>query len=737
MSALFQTVLSSFQSPWMLWGLLSVAAPIIIHLLQRRRVVQIPFSTLRFLKAISAKTTRRSRIENLLLLLLRCLIFALLILAAARPVISAKASRFLGGNVPRTVVLLVDNSLSMTYRASEQTRLELAKRQAMAILDDLKPDDEVAVIAVSDRADNLIAEPTVKHEMARQAVESIQPNEARTDFSAGFREARRIVLKSEKGIRLVFLITDNQETGWRFEANTVFNADWKSKSPKLVVVRTDELTSVNGSVKNIAFRSQFATGGSLVRGVATVENNSAGPLHDLLEVRLGEERVTQRPVDVDPNSAVDVQFEFTAPAVLSRALQGYGKLQGDNLPGDDRFYFALPVYKPPRVLVVQAQQGGEERLQSAFFLKKALGVGLDPATAASSVNVISAAELDDKPLEPYSAVFLADLPRFSDRAVVRLSRYLDSGRTVALFVGDQSGIDQLKRLDFLPAKPTKRYDLPANRIATRVTDPNHPLFASAWGSEMPFPPIPQQKMFDWDLDKDAKVLITMAGQYPFLIAGERGQGRVLVVNASADRTWGDLPLSPAFLPLVQQIARWSAEQVARQSSFHIGDPVPGTPSIPRDQTLTITLPDNTTVNLPAGERATLLTRADRTGFYTVTAATDGVVQQFVVNVPPDESRLRPITTPQLERLIPSDTARDFVTGLDNLKLWLVQNRGLTKLWPAILLLALLVFAVESLLANLMAASRSQAEETHIRTGRLNKRRLFQPFRDRGTETEAA
>ncbi|MFA7005028.1 MAG: BatA domain-containing protein, partial [Verrucomicrobiia bacterium] len=512
MSAIFQAILGSFQSPWMLWGLLSVAAPIIIHLLQRRRVVQIPFSTLRFLKAISAKTTRRSRIENLLLLFLRCLIFALLILAAARPVISAKASRYLGGNVPRTVVLMMDNSLSMAYRAGEQTRLELAKRQAMAILDDLKPDDEVAVIAVSDRADNLIAEPTVKHEMARQAVQSLQATEARTDFSAGFREARRIVLKSEKGIRLVFLITDNQETGWRFESKSVFNQDWNSKSPKLIIVRTDELASVNGSVKNIAFRSQFATGGSLVRGVATVENSAAAPLHDLLEIRLGEERVAQRPVDVDANSAVDVQFEFTAPAVLSRALQGYGKLQGDNLPGDDRFYFALPVYKPPRVLVVQAQQGGEERMQSGFFLKKALAVGLDAATAASSVNVISSNELDDKPLEPYSIVFLADLPRFSDRAVVRLNRYLDTGRTVALFVGDQSSIDQLKRLDFLPAKPTKRYDLPANRIATRVTDPNHPLFASAWGSEMPFPPIPQQKMFDWDLAKDARVLILMAGQ---------------------------------------------------------------------------------------------------------------------------------------------------------------------------------------------------------------------------------
>ena len=72
-----------FLSPWMLIGLAALALPIIIHLLQRQRVVQIPFSTLRFLKLVQSKTARRSRVENLLLLLLRCLVFALLILAAA------------------------------------------------------------------------------------------------------------------------------------------------------------------------------------------------------------------------------------------------------------------------------------------------------------------------------------------------------------------------------------------------------------------------------------------------------------------------------------------------------------------------------------------------------------------------------------------------------------------------------------------------------------------------------
>ena len=95
-----------FLSPWMLSGLAALAVPIIIHLLQRKRVVPIPFSSLRLLKLVQAKTSRRSHVENLLLLILRCLIFALILLAAARPVISPKVAGTLGGNVPRTVVVM-------------------------------------------------------------------------------------------------------------------------------------------------------------------------------------------------------------------------------------------------------------------------------------------------------------------------------------------------------------------------------------------------------------------------------------------------------------------------------------------------------------------------------------------------------------------------------------------------------------------------------------------------------
>ena len=134
----------SFLSSTMLAGLFAMIVPILIHLLQKRRVVDIPFSTLRFLKKVSAKTVRSARVENLLLLILRCAVLGLVALAAARPVLSGLAAKFAGGQVPRVIALVIDQSYSMSYRVGDKTRLDLAKEMAGAVLDQCKPGDSVA-----------------------------------------------------------------------------------------------------------------------------------------------------------------------------------------------------------------------------------------------------------------------------------------------------------------------------------------------------------------------------------------------------------------------------------------------------------------------------------------------------------------------------------------------------------------------------------------------------------------
>ena len=704
-----------FLSPWMLSGWGALAVPVIIHLLQRKRVVQIPFSTLRLLRLVQSKTARRSRVENLLLLLLRCLVLALLVLAAARPVVAPKAGGWWGGSIPRTVVLILDNSLSMSYRAGEHTRLDAAKQQALALLDDLRAGDDVAVIVANDRAQLLIAEPTVDYALARQAVQGVLPSQFRTDFGPALRAAQKIVARSQKSIRRIYLLTDNQELGWRFEPGTVFDDAWRKTGAPLTLVRPDGLAAANAAVTAVKFQSQFVAAGAVVRGSATVENFSPLALHDLLEIRLGDQRVAQRAVDVAPGSSTAVPFEFPLPAVTGESVRGTVSIQDDHLPEDNRQAFWLSIYQPPHVVVVEGQQVGPDALHSGFFLTRALAAGGD-----ITAKVVSPAELDDLALEGYSAVFVADA-LLSDRALVRLDRLLQRGGTVAFFFGDHSSAENLARIEFLPAKPLGIRVLPAGRLAVRALDPRHPLFVNTWDASTPFPAVPQQKLFDLEVAKEAKVLLTLGDNLPFVVAGARGPGKVVVVNAAADRSWGDLPLSPAFLPLVKQIARWSAELDRQFASYTVGDGLPAAPNLPREEALTVTLPNGVTLPLGAGEW--VVDRADQAGIYTVTAPREGVVQQFAVNLDPRESNLKSIADEALAKVTPCET----ITGLDGLRQWLDQKRELAPLWPAFLLLALLAFVVETVIANVMARNRSQSAEVHIATGRLNKRRISQPF----------
>src|ERR1043165_4033025 len=97
----------SFLAPFFLLGALAVALPILFHLIRRTSRERMPFSSLMFLSPTPPRVTRRSRLENILLLLLRCLVLCLLALGFARPFFQKPmAADPPGGNGKRIVILL-------------------------------------------------------------------------------------------------------------------------------------------------------------------------------------------------------------------------------------------------------------------------------------------------------------------------------------------------------------------------------------------------------------------------------------------------------------------------------------------------------------------------------------------------------------------------------------------------------------------------------------------------------
>jgi hypothetical protein len=105
----------NFLSPLFLLGALAVAGPIIFHLIRRTTREVKPFSSLMFLQPTPPRVTRRSRLENLWLLLLRCLVLLALALGFARPFFRESTAKNAGRSAAgRRVAILVDTSAS-TY----------------------------------------------------------------------------------------------------------------------------------------------------------------------------------------------------------------------------------------------------------------------------------------------------------------------------------------------------------------------------------------------------------------------------------------------------------------------------------------------------------------------------------------------------------------------------------------------------------------------------------------------
>src|SRR4030095_1342747 len=103
----------NFLAPLFLLGAIAIIGPVIFHLIRRTTREKTPFSTLMFLEPTPPRITRRSRLENLWLLLLRCLVIGLLAMAFARPFFRQKGANALSSSGRQRAVILIDTSASL------------------------------------------------------------------------------------------------------------------------------------------------------------------------------------------------------------------------------------------------------------------------------------------------------------------------------------------------------------------------------------------------------------------------------------------------------------------------------------------------------------------------------------------------------------------------------------------------------------------------------------------------
>src|SRR5829696_2049258 len=427
----------SFLNPIMLFGIAAVSVPIIIHLLNRRKFQKVVWAAMRFLRISVEQNQRRMRIEDMILLALRCLLLILLALALARPAWLSNASDVFGQSKVTGVVIL-DNSGSMAVNDGTQTRFEKARRAAEQAIESMPAGSATAVLLASDIVRGAIPEPTFDLNLARKIIREAPLTDRSTDLFPAINRAigilqDRLALRKE-----IYLITDGQAAGWRqlVEAQQVLE---RVKSEiKTHIVLVSEHEERNLAVTELRLASGLSPVGQPLRYEVQVSNFGR---EEVRNVRVGLS------VDTDPPSD-----EFTIdslPGGSTRSISLFAKLRAegfhhitvripkDRQSADDSRTIAVRAIKEVRVLLVDGEPGAEPREGETYFLRNALvPVSVDQQESYFiETATIGAAELGSARFDDFDAVVLANVPDFSDAVVGRLQQYLRRGGGLMIFPG--------------------------------------------------------------------------------------------------------------------------------------------------------------------------------------------------------------------------------------------------------------------------------------------------------------
>ena len=159
----------AFLNPLLLFGLVFIVVPLVIHLLARQPNVRTSWAAMRFVRiAVERAQKDRSRKRGILLFL-RCAFLVLIALALARPAWKRGGFNETGKGELATILLL-DQSASMAQTDGAVSRFAKAQQAAAQVLDSLPSGSSVAVWLVSDGVRAVIPDPSRDLSLARQAI---------------------------------------------------------------------------------------------------------------------------------------------------------------------------------------------------------------------------------------------------------------------------------------------------------------------------------------------------------------------------------------------------------------------------------------------------------------------------------------------------------------------------------------------------------------------------------------
>jgi len=544
-------------------GALAIAFPFLFHLIRRTPKGQTEFSSLMFLQPSPPTLTRRSRLENLLLLSMRCAAIGLIAFAFMRPFFrgSDTIGEFEVAN--RRVALLLDNSASM----QRGDLWEQAKDQVNEILEKLEPGDDVSLLTFDDTVDSIVefddgTQTAIDRvDLIRNQLKQIKPSWARSDLGGAL-----VTVSDQLDVWRDSIRAQDETATARLQIYVVSDMAKGSKTESLQGYQTPQNLS-NATVSLLEQIPEEDDPSLRVRVVnsqqSDVEQFSVSWLDE--SNKQNDEPI---PFYVAPGTSRVLAVDL-ADAINAREFV----VSGDTESFDNSF-FVVPPKQQELQIIHLGNHDPDDAEQPHFYLKRCLVE--TPTRKVSLVGGKAGVEMFDLAAEQPALVVVTE--KLDPAVQTRLDRYLDSAGTLLVLLGNNEVAHSTSK--WTGVKSVDDANLES-------TDPeNYSMLAELDFSSQLLQPFADSRFNDFTkirfwrhtkvtVDQDvARVVARFDNDDPAIWRRDLESGAIVFAMSSG---WqprdSQLALSSKFVPLINSIVEIAANVPELDRSLVVGQPI--------------------------------------------------------------------------------------------------------------------------------------------------------------------
>ena len=691
-----------FLNPLVLFGLLAASIPVLIHLLNLRKLKKIDFSTLTFLKELQKNKIRKIKIKQLLLLALRVMIILFVVLAFARPTLKGISIGGTSSAAKTTAVFILDNTFSMSVVDNNGSYLNQAKETIKVLLNQLQEGDESALILLSNppnSSETSEIKPTSNLADFKKQVENVDISYYSGNLNDAIVKAAKILSQSQNFNKEIYILSDFQKDRIYNQSALSNLSEILNDKVKLYGFNFSGKEIFNIGIDNLKVNTQIFEKEKPVNFSITVTNYSSRPAENtVVSLFINNERSAQQSVNLKPGETKILTMESSVKS--TGYINAFAEIEDDDILQDNKRFtnFYIPKEIPVGVFTGDAQD--------SKFVYLALTAGEDNTLKIIEKNINQISSFD---LNQFDVLILIGVDDFNNFTSIK--SFINNGGGLFLMPGIKSSLENFRNAlsDVglpVPGGTVGKINSTVNEVTFENVDLNHPLFQNIFSKDKKKIETPEiYYHYKIKAGFKGRDIISLVDGTSFLSEFKIGKGKVFLFNTAPALSWTNFPLKSIFVPLVNKSVFYLASKDKTESEHLVNSSINVDVSNQSLPQIKIDRPNKSEeyINLNEQNNSNYVdyNNTSLPGNYIVYSG-NKIIDEFAINTDPLESVAKYLKDDEFEEYLDKIDFKGQYINIgkkDDPGKIIIQSRFGSELWKYFLFIALILALVEMMVAR--------------------------------------